>query len=318
MPGIHEKLDKKIASGELDPEQGRRLHAVFNTLEHLTRLYEQNCNSEKSFFKPDELPSDFVVSNGPPVFFKQMAEDELKENYDVFTCTVSGKDDQFRGYCSEVFSDLRNGMAESSHRQTGLTLRLATGLQYDRTDNGWLTYMGEYERPDNPINRFEWSSGHIYGFENAPHVIVASIHKTQGREEYILRSELMILLRYMIGKTRKFVNHQITPVLSISVRAQFLRVTEAYYDGEKVHINYGPPIHINGELSQEETQRRMEGVIRWYASTPQGETENFSSLRSMERKPISAKPGNPPSSPRQQRRLPSLKGKGNMRSPQNR
>ncbi|PGG98435.1 hypothetical protein AJ79_08876 [Helicocarpus griseus UAMH5409] len=92
------------------------------------------------------------------------------------------------------------------------------------------------------------TSSLLPGYLGKPHTVVLSYHITEGRDECILRSELMILLRYMIGKARSSIDNQIVPVLCISVRAQYLRVLEAYYDGKKMHINYGPPVHVNGGL----------------------------------------------------------------------
>lgn len=64
--------------------------------------------------------------------------------------------------------------------------------------------------------QYQWYTDMIYEYKNAPHLMIKAIHQItrDGTEKYILQSELMILLRLIVMKSRRSEtqSHAIIPV----------------------------------------------------------------------------------------------------------
>lgn len=120
----HKLVDEALAKGEIDADRDRQFRRWINIHGRFLHLLGHYKRSDKSFFKADELLPDFVVSSDPPVFFKQMEEDEFK-NYDIEyprfqkECYSPVVD-----YCYQMHYTIVGG---SVHRQTGLPLDCCAG-----------------------------------------------------------------------------------------------------------------------------------------------------------------------------------------------
>lgn len=114
----HKLVDEALAAGKVDADRARQFHRWVNIHGHFRHLVEHYKSTQKSFFKPDEISPDFVVSNDPPIFFKQMEESEFK-NYDMNYPRSRWEGDFVVDYCNSVENLI---LCHMGHRQTGQRL----------------------------------------------------------------------------------------------------------------------------------------------------------------------------------------------------
>lgn len=207
-----------------------------------------------------------------------------------------------------MFISMRNGSAN-----------LVTLFNFARDKDGETKTVMQIVHPRDPTTKYEWCAEAAWGYNNSPHTVVMSYHINDASSKYILRSELILLLHYMIWKGRKEVSLEsdIVPVrmhfipltsptlfqvnyvktirridfysqhvLLISLRAKMLRIIEAYFDGETVHLRCSPPQVLDHDTPQGLQQERANWMLRWFASTPVGNTKRFDDVKAIEKQAL--------------------------------
>ncbi|KAK2755880.1 hypothetical protein FQN54_005676 [Arachnomyces sp. PD_36] len=278
---IQETVDQRVREGKFSLETGKALKRKFEVTDKLTGLYKRFSKSPESRFGKDDLrevdikliPWNIQTSAGQPKFFKPFN----LEGYHVPEYHLHKLLDD-REYCHSGLLRLQNCMSESSDIETDSDLLISSGWNGEKYNRELLRERGDV---DNLGHRYEWSSNRMFARDDAPHTIILSTHMCDEPER-ILRSELMILLAIITGRGAlgRNLDHDIVPVLLISLRHHHFRVIEAYYDGSNVVVRYSNPVHLKLNDSCKQQQQAARQIIRWCVAEPVGDTRKFSSLQS--------------------------------------
>ncbi|KAK2873243.1 hypothetical protein FQN49_002499 [Arthroderma sp. PD_2] len=282
---VAEMVKRAMREG-MKPEAAEHMMAKIRMSDHTMELYDAVKNLGNPYLTPDSVPPGIIIHEGAkPKFFEQTGDRELREKCDVPTYRLEPQPknamippNKFDS-CQGLQIDFRN-MFHAVGMELKGSLADRRGLQMLRDRHDEIPMMLEYKDSNDRDHRYEWYSDGIYEYKNAPHLIVDSLHVSirDGTKKYILRSELMILLRLMVLKGRRTETrrHAIVPVLLISIRPDQFVIIEAYYDGKHAHVNYGEPIVITEDIAPEEQDKRMRSVLRWATAKPCGETRSYS------------------------------------------
>ncbi|PLB44885.1 hypothetical protein P170DRAFT_513009 [Aspergillus steynii IBT 23096] len=101
-----------------------------------------------------------------------------------------------------------------------------------------------------------------------PHTKAVIYNNLEGKNQHILRGELLIILRLMLGQLRKRrFHHMIAPVLVISFMGKCGRAIEAYFDGRKLILGCSGLYHF-----RDQTSKALRDFAEWYLSDPIGNT----------------------------------------------
>ncbi|RAH47534.1 uncharacterized protein BO95DRAFT_441066 [Aspergillus brunneoviolaceus CBS 621.78] len=104
---------------------------------------------------------------------------------------------------------------------------------------------------------------------NFPHSKAAIYNNMEGDHHRLLRGELLILLRVMLGRLRKrpLLEYMIAPVFMVSFMGKRARAIEAYYDGQLLILRrtafYSFPAQISPTFKE---------LGEWYYGNPTGNT----------------------------------------------
>ncbi|KAE8153498.1 hypothetical protein BDV25DRAFT_149264 [Aspergillus avenaceus] len=102
-----------------------------------------------------------------------------------------------------------------------------------------------------------------------PHIKAVMYSNQEGKEHEILRSELLIILRLMLGqlKKRRFIRHMIAPVLLLSFMGKRGRAIEAYFDGQCLVLRSSQLYNF-----REQTALAFKDLAELYLGDPVGRT----------------------------------------------
>ncbi|EGE03869.1 hypothetical protein TMEN_2664 [Trichophyton mentagrophytes] len=281
---VKEILNEAVKKG-MRPEQAQLIMAKALMSDNLMEIYDAVDHNKTPYFTPSSVPTHIVMHmDTNPKFFVPTSERELVEKYKFpeFRLKRQKGNSVVSGNNSDSAYELLLGFNEyfalvGMGRKGSLADRL--GLQMLRDRNGEYPMMIEYAGCGVRNRQYQWYTDMIYEYKNAPHLMIKAIHQItrDGTEKYILQSELMILLRLIVMKSRRSEtqSHAIIPVLLISIRPHHYVIIEAYYDGRNIHVNYGKPIAMSEEMPPKEQDRRMKFVISWATAQPCGKTGSY-------------------------------------------
>ncbi|PKY07860.1 hypothetical protein P168DRAFT_286044 [Aspergillus campestris IBT 28561] len=102
-----------------------------------------------------------------------------------------------------------------------------------------------------------------------PHSKAVIYNDVEAHNQHLLRGELLILLRIMLGQMRKrrFLHHMIAPILLISFMGKRGRVIEGYFDGERLIMGCTDLYNM-----RDQTAMALKDFAEWYLGQPTGDT----------------------------------------------
>ncbi|KAJ5577956.1 uncharacterized protein N7459_006920 [Penicillium hispanicum] len=123
----------------------------------------------------------------------------------------------------------------------------------------------QYPQPEFGVSRMTNIDGKEY-----PHSKVVSYNNLNGNDHELLRGELLIILRLMLGQLRKrrLLEHMMAPVLLFSLMGpQHARAIEAYYDGKNLILRTTKLYDFRTKNVQ-----GLKDFAEWYRGNPIGDT----------------------------------------------
>ncbi|PYI27689.1 hypothetical protein BP00DRAFT_429048 [Aspergillus indologenus CBS 114.80] len=102
-----------------------------------------------------------------------------------------------------------------------------------------------------------------------PHMMAVIYNDLEVENQEILRGELLIILRMMIGqfRLRRLLGHMIIPVMIISFMGKSARAIEAYFDGERLILGC-----TDLYSTRHQTATALKDLGGLYLGTPIGDT----------------------------------------------
>ncbi|PYI33271.1 hypothetical protein BP00DRAFT_424123 [Aspergillus indologenus CBS 114.80] len=134
----------------------------------------------------------------------------------------------------------------------------------DPADHRTYKHVYQYDQP-------EFGAFNLMDIRGSsfPHSKAAIYNNMEGVHHKLLRGELLILLRMMLGRLKKrpLLEHMIAPVFMVSFMGKRARAIEAYYDGQ--HLILRRTAFYN---FPEQTSPAFKELGEWYCGNPTGNT----------------------------------------------
>lgn len=175
------------------------------------------------------------------------------------------------GFARDVSKHLAESIPKKKRRNERISSLLDAGI-WEHTSYGHRTTKGLYQANISSPTDYEWRIHGVWSPRETdePHIVLFSIHNLvpeKGKGFSVTRGEVILLLRMILERIESGeAKYEIYPVLMVSFFRQSVRIAQAHFDGEHIHMQVAPFIDFVGY-----DKANLDLLLRHILSKPTGD-----------------------------------------------